>query len=73
MPRATEPVARACRPRPDARPVPHLGCDRSGALEYVLSGAHVYALDSGAGAPRPVAPLRSPNRAARASHKGAAA
>ena len=73
MPRATEPVARACRPRSGARPVPHLGCDRSGALEYVLSGAHVYALDPDAGTPRRVAPLRSPNRAARASHKAAAA
>ena len=67
MPHAREPGARTCRPGP------HLGCDRSGTLEYVFSGAHVYALAPGAGAPRRIAPLRSPNRAARASPKGAAA
>ena len=73
MPPAREPVARACRPRPGARSIPHLGCDRSGTLEYFLSGAHIYALAPGVGAPRRIAPLRSPNRAALASHKGAAA
>lgn len=61
MPRAGKPTARACRSRPGLRAVPHLGWDATGATEYVLIGAHVYALEP-SNCLRRVCRVTSPNR-----------
>jgi len=61
MPSAGKPIARACRSRPGSRAFPHLGWDAAGATEYVLIGAHVYALEP-SDRLRRVCRVTSPNR-----------
>jgi hypothetical protein len=61
MPRAGKPTARSCRYCPGLHSFPHLGWDATGASEYVLIGAHVYALEP-SDRLRRVCRVTSPNR-----------